>query len=327
MPRTCKHGRQIQFCADCGGSQICKHGRQRQQCKTCGGSSICEHGRRRSRCKECGGSSICEHGRRRHLCTDPQCIRELEERRAFGKEYLRPTPPAASPAAPRAAPAAAPQPAGDGFDQAEVERALANSLAQQEREERKQKWRRAREAQAGVGSSSAEVGMFDDAQLQQFANSLLNFEPEEEAVVEEEVVVEEEETIEQWGREGGGAGSAGSSAAHAAEGAADGTVKATEDETTCNICLCGCGPGRGADGDAVSAGSGEDEWGYTPCGHCFHLSCIFGWVKMGDPSVPSTRGNRGDVHLDNKSCPTCRAPLSSSSSRVLGKRPSRENAE
>ena len=30
---------------------ICEHGRQRQYCKECGGASICEHGRRRSQCK------------------------------------------------------------------------------------------------------------------------------------------------------------------------------------------------------------------------------------------------------------------------------------
>ena len=34
----------------------CPHGRQRNYCKECGGSGICEHGRQRSKCKECGGS-------------------------------------------------------------------------------------------------------------------------------------------------------------------------------------------------------------------------------------------------------------------------------
>ena len=67
---ACPHGKQRNYCKECGGSQICEHGRIRSQCKECGGASICEHGRQRSYCKECGGSAICEHGRQRSHCKD-----------------------------------------------------------------------------------------------------------------------------------------------------------------------------------------------------------------------------------------------------------------
>ena len=200
------------------------------------------------------------------------------------------------------------QPAADGgmfADDTQLWLAIANSLAEQERDERQQgrdkareEWQRDGKAQAGGAEGAAE----------------------EETEVEEEA-------IEQRDREAGGAGSAGSSAAHAAEGVAAEAAVAEEaaveetDDLTCAICRCEC------EGEASPGDGGEEGWGYTPCGHCFHLSCIFGWVKMPDRSVPSTRGDLGDVRINNKSCPTCRAPLSSSTKRVLtaeappGKRP------
>jgi hypothetical protein len=66
----CPHGRQHQYCRDCGGSSICEHNRRRSACRDCQGTCICEHNRRRQKCKDCHGSSICEHKRLRYNCKD-----------------------------------------------------------------------------------------------------------------------------------------------------------------------------------------------------------------------------------------------------------------
>ena len=64
----CQHGRQHNYCKECGGSQICEHNRQKNQCKECGGIGRCEHNRSRHSCKECNGTAICEHNRTRNHC-------------------------------------------------------------------------------------------------------------------------------------------------------------------------------------------------------------------------------------------------------------------
>ena len=64
----CEHGRQKQYCKECGGSQICEHGKRKSICKLCHGSQICEHGREKSACKQCGGGGICEHEKRKIVC-------------------------------------------------------------------------------------------------------------------------------------------------------------------------------------------------------------------------------------------------------------------
>ena len=63
--RRCAHGREANYCKQCGGIGLCDHGKRRDKCVACSG---CEHGRLRRECKECGGSSICEHGRHRKNC-------------------------------------------------------------------------------------------------------------------------------------------------------------------------------------------------------------------------------------------------------------------
>ena len=50
----CKHGKQRNYCRDCGGTSICPHGRQRSGCRDCGGSRYCPHLRFRRTCKLCG---------------------------------------------------------------------------------------------------------------------------------------------------------------------------------------------------------------------------------------------------------------------------------
>ena len=64
----CEHGRQKQYCKECGGSQICEHGKRKSICKLCHGSQICEHNRLKQICKECGGSGICEHNDYKARC-------------------------------------------------------------------------------------------------------------------------------------------------------------------------------------------------------------------------------------------------------------------
>ncbi len=86
----CDHGRQRQYCRECGGSSICVHGKRKNRCKECNGAAIwakcahginksscrfcgsgyCHHGRERNVCKPCGGSQICAHGRRRCFCKE-----------------------------------------------------------------------------------------------------------------------------------------------------------------------------------------------------------------------------------------------------------------
>ena len=66
----CKHGRNKNYCKECGGSAICEHGKRKYRCKECGGSSICKHGKVKYECKECGGSGICEHGKRKYECKE-----------------------------------------------------------------------------------------------------------------------------------------------------------------------------------------------------------------------------------------------------------------
>ena len=67
---NCPHGRNHNFCKECGGSAICSHNKRKSTCKDCGGGSICSHNKRKSRCKECGGSQICSHGRQKSQCKD-----------------------------------------------------------------------------------------------------------------------------------------------------------------------------------------------------------------------------------------------------------------
>lgn len=63
VAKKCPHGKQKQYCGDCGGSQMCVHKRQKRQCRDCGGANYCSHGTRKSRCRECKGSEICCHSR------------------------------------------------------------------------------------------------------------------------------------------------------------------------------------------------------------------------------------------------------------------------
>lgn len=50
----CVHGKQRNYCRDCGGVSICAHGRQRSSCRDCKGSRFCGHLRERRTCKLCG---------------------------------------------------------------------------------------------------------------------------------------------------------------------------------------------------------------------------------------------------------------------------------
>ena len=50
----CVHGKQRNYCRDCGGASICEHGRQRPSCRDCGGTRFCNHFRTRRTCKLCG---------------------------------------------------------------------------------------------------------------------------------------------------------------------------------------------------------------------------------------------------------------------------------
>ena len=50
----CPHGRQRNYCKDCGGATICIHQRQRPSCRDCKGSRFCQHLRTYRTCKTCG---------------------------------------------------------------------------------------------------------------------------------------------------------------------------------------------------------------------------------------------------------------------------------
>ena len=73
---TCPHGRDKQYCKQCGGSGLCEHGRNKRECKECGGSGICEHGKIRRACKECLGikmsCSTCKTSTQQQISTQQQ---------------------------------------------------------------------------------------------------------------------------------------------------------------------------------------------------------------------------------------------------------------
>jgi hypothetical protein len=84
----CQHGKQKRYCKECGGSSICQHGKQKRYCKECGGYSICQHGKQKSYCKECGGSSICQHGKNKYICKEcgGSSICQHEKQKRYCKE-------------------------------------------------------------------------------------------------------------------------------------------------------------------------------------------------------------------------------------------------
>lgn len=68
--QICIHNKYKPFCLECGGNGYCEHNKRKTDCKDCGGSSICIHDKYKSRCIECGGSSICEHNKRKETCKE-----------------------------------------------------------------------------------------------------------------------------------------------------------------------------------------------------------------------------------------------------------------
>jgi hypothetical protein len=86
--KKCPHGKQKDYCVECGGNGICSHGKQHYYCKECGGKGICEHNltkrcckicnpnyycihdRVKRFCRDCGGVDICIHNNRRQICIE-----------------------------------------------------------------------------------------------------------------------------------------------------------------------------------------------------------------------------------------------------------------
>ena len=93
------------------------------------------------------------------------------------------------------------------------------------------------------------------------------------------------------------------------------TGGATAEEIRCNICFDDDLPG-----ELEGLAQQEGGWGATTCGHIFHYECLGEWLKQPNPTVETTRGPRNLALV----CPQCRADLSKSSSRVVGKRKARQ---
>ena len=75
----------------------------------------------------------------------------------------------------------------------------------------------------------------------------------------------------------------------------------------CSICLDECNP------SLLHRCREEGGWGYTPCRHVFHHSCLLRWVTQNE-EVETTRGK---CKLPTN-CPICRAAVPKSRARVLG---------
>uniref|UniRef100_A0A0G4HLY7 TNFR-Cys domain-containing protein n=1 Tax=Chromera velia CCMP2878 TaxID=1169474 RepID=A0A0G4HLY7_9ALVE len=64
----CPHGKMARFCNLCRPTWFCKHGRNENLCAECGGRSICIHQKRKTHCRQCVPHKFCIHGRWHSLC-------------------------------------------------------------------------------------------------------------------------------------------------------------------------------------------------------------------------------------------------------------------